>query len=551
MINKNLPKGILENILPKEDHVSSSLDLDSLDKILDILDPEKKFRIKDDREILGQLHHALNIHNYQKRDFRYLLLSNANDFDLQRFFKKIGLAEELPIDEHSKDELIQRAANIKWDDNSETRDFIEVFGYEENLIPVKRDIESTSEEIQKGDDPYKQLKDFQSEVVFDALGRIENDMNARFLIQMPTGSGKTRVAMELVSYFLNANEDRNVVWLADRQELCLQAIESFKNAWPHIARKDVTLHRLWGPYNIPPKFENSNFIVAGLGKMISHFKKNQDFVIADLIIFDEAHHMAAPEYERTVRNLSGLSTRVIGLSATPGRGYMQDKQNAELAKLFWNNIITIKSGNEGPITFLQKKRILSRAEKYKIEFEDPEFELTDEEWKRIASEVEFPESVIKKLAKNYIRNLKIAEKLKELGEQKKQVLFFGASVEHSRWMFAITKYFGYKAAHIEMDTPTSYRRDVVERFRKNEINFIFNYDIFTAGFDAPNIDVVFIARPTKSHVTFLQMIGRGMRGPLMDGTNKFDLIYVDDRVFGNLNLDNLYEIFGDYFGERL
>jgi superfamily II DNA or RNA helicase len=337
--------------------------------------------------------------------------------------------------------------------------------------------------------------------------------------------------------------------LADRKELCTQAVESFKEVWQHVGKSNLTLHRFWEEHDPPSKITAPVFMVATLAKAINHLRKHATLIKADLIIFDEAHHMLAPKYYNCVRHLGALTSRVIGLSATPGRGYLHLHENFELAKIFWNNIITINSGKEGPITFLQRKGILAVAEKVRIEFYDPNFHLSNEEWKHIVADSEFPESVVKKLATNYIRNLKIAEKLKKLGDERKQVLFFGASVEHSRWLFAIAKYFGFSAAHIENSTPSTYRKDIVDKFRRGKINFIFNYDIFTTGFDAPNIDVVFIARPTKSYITFLQMIGRGMRGPLMGGTDKFDLVYIEDKVFEDINLDNLYESFGDYFGE--
>ena len=73
-----------------------------------------------------------------------------------------------------------------------------------------------------------------------------------------------------------------------------------------------------------------------------------------------------------------------------------------------------------------------------------------------------------------------------------------------------------------------YRRDVISKFKKGEIKFIFNYNVFSTGFDAPNIDVVFIARPTTSIILHQQMIGRGMRGPRMGGKEKFRLFRIVD-----------------------
>jgi len=73
----------------------------------------------------------------------------------------------------------------------------------------------------------------------------------------------------------------------------------------------------------------------------------------------------------------------------------------------------------------------------------------------------------------------------------------------------------------------------------------------TAGFDQPTIDVIFSARPTKSPVSLLQMIGRGMRGKRVGGTDYFDLYYVRDGILENfVNVDEIFNMFSAYFGKK-
>ena len=77
---------------------------------------------------------------------------------------------------------------------------------------------------------------------------------------------------------------------------------------------------------------------------------------------------------------------------------------------------------------------------------------------------------------------------------------------------------------------------------------MFNYGVFSAGFDAPNIDAVVIARPTASVVLYSQMIGRGMRGPVIGGTSEFLLIdVVDDIITDTSGLDDVYDYFLEYW----
>jgi superfamily II DNA or RNA helicase len=48
---------------------------------------------------------------------------------------------------------------------------------------------------------------------------------------MPTGSGKTRTAMNVVANYLRNREKGVVVWLAHSEELCEQAADEFAKAW--------------------------------------------------------------------------------------------------------------------------------------------------------------------------------------------------------------------------------------------------------------------------------------------------------------------------------
>ena len=92
------------------------------------------------------------------------------------------------------------------------------------------------------------------------------------------------------------------------------------------------------------------------------------------------------------------------------------------------------------------------------------------------------------------------------------------------------------------------RRNAISAFKNknNNVNIIINYGILTTGFDSTNIKCVFITRPTKSVVLYSQMIGRGLRGPLMGGNPECLLIDIDDNLdlFDN---DAAFSHFDDYW----
>ena len=99
-------------------------------------------------------------------------------------------------------------------------------------------------------------------------------------------------------------------------------------------------------------------------------------------------------------------------------------------------------------------------------------------------------------------------------------------------MYAAMKHLGFLGAHIDASTVTEFRRESIQKFKNSEIQILFNNQVFATGFDAPSVEVLFIARPTKSPVLLLQMIGRGMRGPKMGGTTSFELYEMDDGLEG-------------------
>ena len=78
------------------------------------------------------------------------------------------------------------------------------------------------------------------------------------------------------------------------------------------------------------------------------------------------------------------------------------------------------------------------------------------------------------------------------------------------------------------------------------IDIIINYEVLTTGFDSKNIRCVFITRPTKSIVLYSQMLGRGLRGPMMGGNENCQLIDVDDNLQAFDN-ETAFSHFNDYW----
>ena len=104
----------------------------------------------------------------------------------------------------------------------------------------------------------------------------------KMIINMPTGSGKTRTVVEgLVDYWrVLANQKSYVVWMAHSEELCEQAVETIKNIWSLRGEKNLNLYRLWSDYN-PEFVDAGGFIVTSFGKIYSMMKSQNDQIFDD------------------------------------------------------------------------------------------------------------------------------------------------------------------------------------------------------------------------------------------------------------------------------
>ncbi len=490
---------------------------------------ESESNILFDKNKLGMLHHSLNIANYSQSKFRKKLLARADKKVLLKFLKLVRLSNAEYLKDEQIEDLISQASKLTWGNNFETRTFVEIFGYDKSLIPKDNSLNKEHIICEKSQSPLKILKEYQTKVFFTSLDLVENPWT-RFIIKMPTGAGKTRTAMEIICHFINQGkeikEDRQIVWIADREELCSQAVESMMSVWSHIGKTDLNVYRLWGDANLT-NFTGSAFIVATYQKLNSMRKRNIPLPEPHLIITDEAHNVLASTHQETLKIMEKNNTRIIGLTATPISGM----ESFKLRKFFNDEIIEIDSKSQNTIEYLQGKGYLAQYTPKTIK-SNKVYRLTVEDKKYLTQYNDFSNKLLDKISRDDERNIIIFECLKEMKDKNLQVLYFATNVEQSKLMCALMQTLGVKAAHVDGDTPIEYRKDVVAKFRRGEIKFIFNFNVFSTGFDAPNINVVFIARPTKSLVLHQQMIGRGMRGPKMGGTESFQLYRIADDMPG-------------------
>lgn len=488
----------------------------------------------------------------EKKDFRKDFFSSLDDETLKKIsplFFNNGI-------KFSRTKIIDKCSNIKWEKNNQTENLTKILNIDENLLPEKKEI--IPEVISKFDAvyPFKSLKEYQSTVSFKAIDELKNSAS-RFVIQMPTGSGKTRVAMEVISQFINeSKKEVKILWLAHQKELCAQAFQCFIEVWSHLRSKELNLFRLWNDGDttrLPKKIDGNSFIVGNFQKLYSELESKPNYYESirndlDLIIIDEAHKAVAPTYKKVIDTLSSITTKVIGLTATPGRSIDNKESNKSLSDFFHNKIITIPDKPQGVITYLREINVLSRAIYDRIHTEE-KITLSKKQQEYMEQFLELPQQIIKNLTNDKVRNFELLKKidLQIKNNPNAKILFFGLSIEHSKFICAILNTLGIKASHVDGKTSLNRRSSILESFKKGELNVLCNERLMSTGFDAPKTDTIVIARPTFSIVLYSQIIGRGLRGPAIGGTEKCTIIDVKDNISGFSDHDFVYEYFDEYF----
>jgi len=356
------------------------------------------------------------------------------------------------------------------------------------------------------------LRDYQQdakEKIFSQWDYVDN-----VLYQMPTGTGKTRLFTSLIRDIvlssLQENRRKGVLIIVHRTELIEQINESLdKYRIPHGVisgsfkeRRDLTL---------PVQVASIQTITHSSNRRLAHS------IHADFIIIDEAHHATAQSYTK----LWGFypNSKKLGVTATPwrmdGRGFRSN----------FDTLITSMS-----IRDFLTKGWLAPYKYYSVPFES-----------KIRSEIEairefgIDGDYQTRALENVVDTSKIRAQLLdsyfEFVKGKKGIIY-SISRTHSKNICRQFSAAGISIADIDSGTPATLRRQLVQDFKRGGLDIIVNVDIFSEGFDCPDLEFVQLARPTRSLVKYIQQVGRGLRR----NGNKQCLILDNVGMYGRFGL---------------
>ena len=344
----------------------------------------------------------------------------------------------------------------------------------------------TYKEISRTDNSLRPYQQQAKEDIFSAW-----DECVGVMFQMPTGTGKTRLFSSIISdiktWSVQNGEDVKILIIAHRIELIDQISENLE-------RYKVSHGIIAGG---KPRDLRYPVQVASV-QTITH-RNNLD-VAGDLnvnfIIVDEAHHCVANSYKKLWDMYP--DAKKLGVTATPWR-----MNNSGFESVF-DRIIISQS-----IQSFIDAGWLAPYDYYSIS-------INSEIQKEIDSITEFDvegdykiSALEKKIDTTRIRAQLLNSYLKYA--RGKKGIIYSISRKHSDHICQEYREAGINIVRIDSKTPKDERKLYVERFKKGLIDIIVNVDIFSEGFDCPDIEFIQLARPTKSLVKYLQQVGRGLR----------------------------------------
>ena len=307
------------------------------------------------------------------------------------------------------------------------------------------------------------------------------------LLYHATGTGKTVTAVT------DAKKcGGRTLFLAHTVELVEQAAKTFKELW-----KTVNV----GKYVDSIKQPNAYVLCGSIQSValnLDRFKPD-DF---DYLIIDEAHHASADTYQKVLAYFKPKFT--LGLTATPERA--DDKNILDIFKNTAHKLDIQTAVEIGELVPVRCIRIHTNIDLTKVRFNSVQYNIRD-----LESKIFVPE-----------RNTLIADTFMEYCSEKRTVVFC-ASVKHAEQIAQLIRERGVNALAVSGSMKASERKEYLAKFQKGEIKALCACDLLNEGWDCPETEVLFMARPTMSKVLYTQQLGRGMR--LADG--KESLIVFD------------------------
>ena len=412
------------------------------------------------------------------------------------------------------------------------------------------------------------------------------------ILHLPTGSGKTRIALELIAAVLKQNPKTKIIWASYPTNLIRQSmtrLAQFSQRLP----KNLTF--CWAKSDAKSRssielVEQHQVIFALRGTLTGLLadvrdRPSQSTVraamlknTAFLIIYDECHQLGSRQLQRAwramerTRPIGTIAPRIVGLSATPlpqnprrrillrKKLFPRDPSVLEDPDFPWRMDVAYRVHN----AYLEQIGVLCPINVYQQRsgfFDIPLEVINRSTWRRpIEEPPKFGATAVELMLFSAQFNAKvmshplvlrflagrIATRIKELGK----TLIFTPTIRSANALFALFEAHPSTRGRVciahtglaELEqSPPLLVQEQIQKFAKMQSKscIMINVNMLTTGFDDPKIQTIVLARLTYSMNLYWQMIGRGTRGPKSGGT-------VNCTVLDPIRLTRLYPIAEGY-----
>ena len=449
---------------------------------------------------------------------KYVFLANSE----QIYFWDLDEGDAHPIERFISPEDLQRRADLK---------------------SIKKPLSQIEHSIDIADRPYQKEASYIIAELYDQGKRA-------FLLEMATGTGKTRLAAAIIDRFLRSHQAERILFIVDRIELAKQALEAFQLAFRDkykSVRYKPGKHGEWG---------GASVIVATIQSLNIHYKEDFTPGYFDLVFNDECHRSIYGELPRQV--VEYFQATRIGLTATP-KDFLK---NIDIEKLSETNPKAIEyrmmrdtykhfGCEPGEPTYRYSIQDAVSAEPpgpylvppkiYKLYSLITRESVSEEGWSVDidGEDYTFAISQLEKKVNVPSRNRLICEEflkyaLKTPDGSFGKTIFFAVSQDHAA---ALAKELNARMPEMNgrfaqvITSRVKGSSDLAKAFRKDENywpRIAVSVDMLSTGYDCPEILNIVLARPIASPTNYIQIKGRGTRRyTFPDGSQKTNFIIHD------------------------
>ena len=332
------------------------------------------------------------------------------------------------------------------------------------------------------------LRQYQQEAS-DAVVR-ELEDNSSTLVVLPTGTGKTVLFADVVRRF----QPRRCLVFAHREELVFQAkdkIEKFAGVHCEVEMGQFKSDGWFGAR--PPCVVSSVQTLASGGDGGGRMTKFDPSEFG-LVVVDEAHHATSGTYRKVMEYFKEGGCKVLGVTATPDRA--DEEALGQVFDTVAYDYEIVQAIDDGWLVPVVQKMVNVSS----LDLSACRTTAGDLNGADLAKVMEDEET---------LHGVAIAS-VETCGERR--AIVFAATVKQAERLAEIfNRYKAGSATWVCGETNKDDRRKLLRDFAHGSYQFMVNVGVLTEGFDDSGVEVIVMARPTKSRALYAQMAGRGTR----------------------------------------